>query len=159
MARQTEEPLGYQPLIPFLAVPDASEAITFYKTAFGAVERFRVSRPDGKLAHSELQFGEAVISVTDAIDVWPGGIPSTSVTPAITLLLSVPDVDQAFAHAVESGSTALRPVSTLLFGQRAGVLKDPFGHCWILSTHVEEVSPTEMQRRLNEAFAKHIRGT
>jgi PhnB protein len=155
MSHQSPEvPTGYQKLAPFFFVPKAERAIQFYERAFGARERFHVAAPDGRSLYSLIEIGEALVMLTDVLETAPGRDPTELGGVTSSFFIFVADVDTAFAHAIAQGASIVRPVATLLFGERVGTLRDPFGHCWMLSTHVEDVSPGEMQRRADEALSK-----
>lgn len=140
-------PDGYPRLSPYLIVDGAAEAIDFYCRVLGATERYRSAAPDGRIGHAELQFGDSVLMLADE---WPeagaAGPRSTGGTP-VSLMLYVEDVDATVAAALEAGATEVRPVEDQFHGDRLGVFEDPFGHRWNVATHVEDVSPEEMERR------------
>lgn len=132
----------------YFVCKDAIAAIEFYKTAFGAVENFRMTDPtSGKLGHAELQFGEAVFMLSDE---WPdfGAIsPDTLGGTPVSLYLSCNDVDSLVADAVAAGAILTRKPADQSFGERVAMVIDPYGHRWMLSQNIEDVSPAEMQRR------------
>jgi PhnB protein len=145
-------PEGYHTVTPALSIDGAAEAIEFYKRAFGAEERYRMTTPDGKIAHAELQIGDSVVMVSDAFE-WSGVKAPTQVGATTAgLFMYVEDVDAAFQSAVDAGATVAMPVETQFWGDRFGSLTDPFGHNWSLATHVEDVSREEIERRGREAF-------
>ena len=141
-------PDGYSRVTPYLVVDGAAEAIEFYKSVFGATERMRMDAPGGKIGHAELMFGDACLMLSDE---WPemgyrgpralGGSP-------VTISLYVEDVDATVAAAVDAGAKLIQPVKDQFYGDRTGNVEDPFGHRWHLATHVEDVAPEEMQRRM-----------
>jgi PhnB protein len=149
-SRSPEVPAGYPKLVPFIVVPNAAEAVEFYGRAFGAIERFRVVAPNGGALHIVLEIGEAVVMLNDFMQVPPP--QAGSALGASSFLIFVADVDAAIARAVDAGATLVQPIATLLFGERVGGLADPFGHNWMLATHVEDVAPEDMQRRADESF-------
>lgn len=134
-------------LFPYLRVRDAARAIEFYKAAFGATERLRLTEPGGRIGHCELLFGSWVLMVSEEYPEYgilgPPSIGGTSVS----IHLHVDDADAAIARAVAAGATVLRPASDAFYGERGGTVRDPFGHEWMLGHSIEEVSPDEMQRR------------
>jgi PhnB protein len=146
-------PEGYHTINPALTVRNAAAAIEFYKKAFGAVETVRMPGPDGKIGHAELRIGDSVLFLSDE---WPGMAvaPSLSGPPSNYLFMYVPDADRTFSQAIASGATATMPVQKQFWGDRYGKLTDPFGHHWGIATHVEDVSPEEMERRQAEFFKK-----
>jgi PhnB protein len=137
--------------VAYLCVHDAKEALDFYRRGFGATEVMRFEAPDGKIGHAEIRIGDAEIMLADeypGINQSPrqlGGTP-------VTIQLYVPDVDRFCARAVAGGATVVRPIEDEFFGDRRGVLRDPFGHVWMVATHKEDVSREEMQRRIGSAF-------
>lgn len=152
MANVKPIPDGYPQLTPYLCIDGAAEAIAFYGKVFGAKERMRMPAPNGKIGHAELQIGDSVVMLSDEypeMDV--RGPKSIGGTPT-TLSLYVDDVDTVVARAVEHGAKLLRPVKDEFYGDRSGQIEDPFGHRWSIATHVEDISPEEMQRRAAEAM-------
>lgn len=145
-------PDGYPQLSPYLCVDGAAAAIEYYSGVFGAKERSRMPGPGGRVGHAELQLGDSLIMLSDE---WPemGSRSPKSVggTP-VTLSLYVEDVDEVFARALEAGGNELSPVETQFYGDRMGLLEDPFGHRWSVASHVEDVAPDEMARRAAEAM-------
>lgn len=138
-------------LTPYLVAKDALEAIDFYKTAFGAVEEFRMTDPgDGRLGHAELIFGESRMMLSDEYPDFGAIGPNRLGGTAVTLHLSLADVDATVDRAVAAGATLLRAPADQTFGERTATLIDPFGHRWMLAQRIEEVSPAEMQRRWEE---------
>jgi len=140
-------PEGYRSVAPYLAVDGAARAIGFYAEAFGARERMRLEMPGGKVGHAELEIGGAVVMLADP---WPGGAfeAPRGETASVTLHLYVSDADAVFARAVEAGATAIGPVETHFYGDRGGMLRDPFGHHWHVAHRVEEVPLEEVKRRM-----------
>ncbi|HYG24695.1 MAG TPA: VOC family protein [Verrucomicrobiae bacterium] len=147
-------PKGFHSVTPYLAIKGASEAIEFYKRALGATERFRLPGPDGKtVGHAELVIGDSIIMVADE---FPGMNTSPTTVKATTVCFAVyvENVDQAFEKAIKAGGTVRYPVENKFWGDRAGTFEDPFGHQWSLMTHVEDVPPHEMERRMKEECGK-----
>ena len=141
-------PEGYSTVTPYLIVTGAAAAIEFYKKAFGAVEIMRLTQPDGKIGHAEIQIGSSKVMLADeAVDMgfWS---PRSLGGSGTGIMLYVDDVDRAFERARSAGAKALQPVKNQFYGDRSGTLSDPFGHMWTISTHVEDMSPEEMQHRL-----------
>lgn len=145
-------PEGYHTVTPYLIVQGAAEAIGFYAEALGAVERYRMPGPGGSVMHAEMQIGDSVVMLSDE-NPQVGAVSPQALggTPA-SLLIYTEDVDAAFARAVDAGATATMPPTDMFWGDRYGRLRDPFGHDWALATHIEDVGPEEMARRL-EAMA------
>jgi len=146
-------PDGYHAVTPLLVVNDAARAIEFYKSAFGAVERMRMAGPGGKIAHAEMTIGDSVIMLADEFPEWGDVGPKADDNSPVRIALYIDDVDEVARRAVAAGAKVLIPVADQFYGDRSGRLADPFGHLWIIATHKEDVSPGEMQKRM-EALAK-----
>ena len=153
-AKPSPIPDSYRRVTPSLTVAGAVKALEFYGAVFGATERMRFPGPDGTIAHAEIQIGDSVVIVEDEDPQRgtkappPGGLPGS---PA-SLFIYVEDVDAVIARAVELGATLQRPAEDQFYGDRDGYLVDPFGHGWIVASHVEDVTPEEMTRRMAELF-------
>jgi PhnB protein len=147
-------PEGYHSLTPYLYVSDGKAAIEFYKRAFGARELLRMDGPDGKIGHAELRIGDSVIMLADEHPQMGALSPKTVGGSPSSLLLYVENVDQVFDRAVKEGATVLRPVANQFYGDRSGGLKDPFGHQWYVSTHVEDVPPEELKKRMAQVIGQ-----
>jgi PhnB protein len=144
-------PSGYHSVTPYLIVDGAAAAITFYREAFGATEVLRLPMGD-KIGHAEVKIGDSHVMLSDE---WPDmGMlgPTKRGGTSTSLSLYVTDVDLAFVRALAAGAREERPVADQFYGDRMGTLIDPFGHRWSLVSHIEDVSPEEMHRRL-EAMA------
>jgi PhnB protein len=144
------QPDGYPTVSASLAIDGAADAIDFYTKVFGATERMRMPGPGGTVAHSELQIGDSVVMLADEYPdagfVAPGRLGGTPVG----LSVYVDDVDAVFAAAIEAGATVIREPEDQFYGDRAGQFLDPWGHRWGVATHIEDVTPEEMQRRSAE---------
>jgi PhnB protein len=140
-------PEDYPRVSPSLSIDGATAAIDFYKEVFGATERMRID--DGeRIGHAELQIGDSVIMVADEYpEMGIVGPKKVGGTP-VFLSVYVEDVDATFAKAIELGATELRPVQDQFYGDRSGNFEDPWGHRWGVATHIEDVSPEEMTRRI-----------
>jgi PhnB protein len=148
-------PDGLTTITPHLVVREAVKAIDFYKRAFGAEEVSRVATPDGKsIMHADLKIGNAHIFLVDEM---PGmecrGPQSLGGTP-VTIHMYVPDVDKAFERAVAAGAEVRMPVADMFWGDRYGIVADPFGHSWSIATHKEDVSVEEIMKRAEAACGK-----
>jgi PhnB protein len=150
-------PDGYHAVTPALVVRDAARAMEFYKAAFGAQERMRMAGPGGKIVHAEMTIGDSVIMVADEFPEWGNLSPESLKGSPVRMGLYVEDVDAVANRAVAAGAKVLIPVADQFYGDRSGRLADPFGHIWIISTHKEDVSPEEMQNRM-DAFSKKQSG-
>ena len=147
-------PAGYHSLTPYMTVRDANAAIDFYRRAFGAEPVMRLDMPDGSVAHAEIRIGDSIVMLSEENEQWGTKGPLTLGGSPMFLMAYVPDVDAAFHRAIDAGATEVRPVANQFYGDRSGTLKDPFGHQWTLSTHVEDVSEAEAQRRMEAEFSK-----
>lgn len=134
-------------------VKDAAQAIAFYEQAFGAKELFRLMPPDGRVGHAELQLGGSVIMLADEFPDFGALSPVSIGGTPVSFRIAVDDVDAVLKRAVSAGATLLRPVKDEFYGDRTGMVSDPFGHKWQVATVKEVVSPEEMQRWLNAQFA------
>ncbi|MGD9762809.1 MAG: VOC family protein [Candidatus Binatia bacterium] len=141
-------PDGYPRVTPYLCVDGAKAAIEFYGRVLGAKERMRISSPDGKIGHAELQIGDSLIMLADEHPEMHFLGPKKIGGTPVTISVYVESVDDAFDRAVQAGATIMRPVENQFYGDRAGQFEDPFGHRWHLATHVEDVSPEEMAERV-----------
>jgi len=140
-------PEGYHAITPYLSVKGAAAAIDFYKKAFGATEVLRMTRPDGRIGHAELTIGDSRVMLADEhpeIDF--RGPQSLGGTP-VHLHLYVPDVDAVVERAVGAGARLVRPVQDQFYGDRLGMVTDPFGHVWSVATHKEDLSMAEIEKR------------
>lgn len=143
----------YHTATPFLAYKDAAAAIEFYKKAFGATERMRLTEPGGKIGHAEIAIGDSVIRLSDEYADYGVLSAQTLGASPVRMNLHVPDVDTLAKQAVAAGAMLVRPVADQFYGYRAGVVSDPFGYTWILSTRIEDVSVEELQRRFDKINA------
>jgi PhnB protein len=143
-------PNGYHTATPYLCIKGAASAIEFYKEAFQAVEKLRVPGPGGKLLHAEIQIGDSPIMMGDEFPEMGAVSPQTLGGAGMSILLYVEDVDAVFARAITAGAIERRQVQDQFYGDRSGTLADPFGHVWTISTHVEDVSPEELERRMSK---------
>jgi PhnB protein len=147
MAAVKPIPDNYPRVTAYLAIDGASDAIEFYKKIFGAQERFRMPQPDGTIGHAEIQLGDSVIMMSDAFPEMGVVDPKKLGGTPVTLSVYVQDVDTTFANAIKAGGTQVQPVEDKFYGDRAGQFEDPWGHRWNVMTHVEDVSPEEMEKR------------
>ena len=141
-------PDRYQVVTPYLIVRGAAKAIDFYKQAFGAEEEMRMAGPDGRIGHAEIRVGGAVLMLADEAPGMGHHSPTALGGTTVGILVYVPNVDEVFGRAVAAGAQVMRPLENQFYGDRSGTLIDPFGHKWTIATHVEDVPPEEMQRRL-----------
>ena len=143
-------PEGYHSVTPYLIVDGAAEALEFYKTAFGATEVLRVPDPSGRIGHAEIRIGESHVMLADEHpELGQRGPKAVGGTP-VSLMIYVEDADARFQAALAGGATQVRPIENQFYGDRSGMITDPFGHVWTIATHVEDVAPEELDRRLKE---------
>jgi PhnB protein len=145
-------PAGMSTISPHLVCAGAADAIEFYKRAFGAKEMARLAGPDGRLMHGCIRIGGSTVLLVDEYKEWGMQSPLTLGGTPVTVHLYVPDVDAFVARAVEAGATVTMPVQDMFWGDRYGVMKDPFGHSWSAATHQRDVTPEEIK----EAMAKSM---
>jgi PhnB protein len=140
-------PEGYSSITPYLTVKGADKALAFYAKAFGAKELFRMPMGD-KVGHAEMQIGNARLMLGDESLETGAVAPKGDGRTPVAICLYVEDVDAVFKAALGAGAKELRPVQNQFYGDRSGMLTDPFGHVWNVATHVEDVSSEEMKRRM-----------
>ena len=145
-------PEGYGAVTPYLIVKGAAAAIDFYKKVFGATEKMRMPGPDGKIGHAEIQVGESNIMLADENAQMDARSPKTVGGSPVGLVLYVENVDKTVEKATAAGAKVKTKVEDKFYGDRMGTIEDPFGHIWYVGTHIEDVSPEEMKRRM-EALA------
>ena len=144
-------PDGYHSLTTYLSIKGAADAIAFYKKAFDAKEIYRLPMPDGRIGHAELQIGDSRLMLADEMPEMADAVaksPRTLGGVASGLNIYVEDVDARFQRAVEAGATVKRPLTNQFYGDRSGTVEDPFGHIWTIATHIEDVSPEEINKRM-----------
>jgi uncharacterized glyoxalase superfamily protein PhnB len=143
-------PSGQHAITPHLVIKGASEAIEFYKKAFGAEEisRMPMPGPDGslRLGHVAIQIGDSRLFLADEFPEW--GVKGPNGTSPVTIHLYVNDADATFSQAVEAGATVAMPLADMFWGDRYGKLVDPFGHHWSIATHKEDLTPEQMRERM-----------
>ncbi len=147
-------PKGTHTLTPYLAVRDADLAIKFYKKAFGAKELFRLKGKDGRIGHAELRIGDSIIMLSDEFLEMGAIGPETLGGCPIKLQIAVKNTDAFMAKAITAGATLVRPAHDQFYGYRAGMVMDPFGYSWGVSSRIEIVSPKEMQKRWKQIEAE-----
>ncbi len=148
-------PEGFHSLTPDLVVSDAAEAIEFYKRAFGAKKRRVFYGPDGRIVHAEIQIGDSILLLSPEFPEMNVFSPqSTGGGTSASMFLYVEDVDAIFAKAVSAGATVTMPLADAFWGDRAGSIVDPFGHRWMLATHMKDLSDEEIEKAAKAMFAK-----
>ncbi len=150
-------PRNFRTVTPHLTIEGASEAIKFYKKAFGAKELGRMKTPDGRVMHAMIVIGNSVVMLNDAFPEWGGkGAKALGGTPT-AIHLYVDDADKTFKKAVKAGATVAVPMADMFWGDRYGMVTDPFGHRWAVATHKKDLSKAEMAKAAKAAMASHPR--
>jgi len=134
-------PDGYRTVTPFLGATDCAQLIDFLKQAFGAEEIMRMPGPGGVVVHAEVNLGNSRLMM--------GNAPVQN-----SMFVYVEDVDSVYKRAVRAGATSEREPTNEFWGDRAAKLKDPFGNTWWIATHMEDVSPHELTKRVAAATSK-----
>ena len=147
-------PEGYHSVTPYLFVRSAASAIDFYRNVFGATEVVRMAGSNGKIMHAELKIGDSIVMLADENPTTGMMSPQTIGGFSVGLHLYVENVDAVIQKAVENGAKLLRPIKNQFYGDRSGSVLDPFGHMWSVATHVEDVSPEEMRKRMTAAMGQ-----
>lgn len=142
-------PDGYHSVTPYLIVDGAAKALDFYKRAFDAVELVRMGGPDGKIGHAEIRIGNSPVMMADEHPEMGFRSPTSLGNTPVGLMIYVEDCDAVYNQAVGEGAKVLKPLADQFYGDRSGTVLDPFGHQWTIATHKEDVSPEEMDRRMN----------
>ena len=142
-------PDGYHTVTAYLMVDDAAKALDFYREAFGAEELYRLPMGD-KIGHAEIMIGDTHLMLADEFPDMDALGPNKRGGATASFMIYVPDADAAYDRAVKAGAKADRPLKNEFWGDRIGTVIDPFGHKWSLATHLEEVAPEEMQKRMAE---------
>ena len=140
-------PAGYHSVIPYLSVDNAGAAIDYYIKAFGAIEVMRMPMGD-RIGHAEIKIGDSHIMLSDEFPEMGMIGPNKRGGPSVSIMIYLPDVDTVFARAISEGGREERAVQDQFYGDRSGTLVDPFGHRWMIATHIEDVSDDEIQRRM-----------
>ena len=144
-------PEGYPRVTPYLTVAGAADAIDFYCKVLGATERMRMPGPaPGSVGHAELQVGDSVIMLADEFPEMGQRGPKAIGGSPVAVMVYVEDVDSVFQSAISNGATEIQAVQDQFYGDRSGMFEDPFGHLWNVASHVEDVSPEEMEKRMAE---------
>jgi PhnB protein len=141
-------PAGYHTATPYLIARNAAKALDWYKEVFGAVEVMRFPTPDGKIGHAEIKIGDSHIMLADEFPEMNAVSPETIGGTATAIMIYVPDVDTVFKKAVAMGAKVKEGLQDKFYGDRNATFYDPFGHQWSVATHIEDVTPEEMQRRM-----------
>jgi PhnB protein len=146
-------PEGYHTLTSYLTVDNATEAIEFYKQAFGAKERMRMEAPGGMIGHAEIEIGDSLVMLSDAFPQGTTRPPKELGGTTAGIFMYSEDVDAAVQKAVDAGATVAMEVDDMFWGDRFGSVTDPYGHLWSIATHREDLTPEEIAERGKTAMA------
>jgi len=150
-------PTGFEGIIPHLVCENAKAAIEFYKKAFGAEEVASMPSPDGRIMHAEIRIGGNLVFLVDDFPEYcegKSGTPKALGGTPVVLHRYVKDCDAAIKQAVDAGATVKMPPADMFWGDRYGVITDPFGHDWSIATHQKDLTPEQMMKNMEEAFAQ-----
>ena len=153
-ANVEKNPSCMRSITPHLICAGASDAIEFYKKAFGAEEMMRLPGPNGRLMHGSVRIGDSMVMLVDEVPEWGTLGPKALKGSPVTIHLMVDDVDAIFAQAVAAGATVKMPVADMFWGDRYGLVVDPFGHVWSIATHMRDLTPEEILEAGRAAMAK-----
>lgn len=155
MPSQTKPiPQDSHSVTPYLTLSDTARALDFYKRAFGAKEIMRMDGPDGKIGHAEIKIGDSIVMLADEFPEMGARGPKSLGGSPFSLMIYLENVDARFQQAVSAGAKVVRPVQDQFYGDRSGIVEDPFGHVWNLATHIEDIPPGEMKKRAEEWMKK-----
>ncbi len=150
MAKTSPVPKGFRTVTPHLVVRNAAGALEFYQRAFGAEVLNKLAAPEGPIMHAEIRIGDSIVMLNDEME----GQQGPQGPSPVTIHLYVPNADATFKNAVDVGAQAVMPLANMPWGDRYGVVVDPYGHTWSIATRIEEVSEAELYRRLAGAAAE-----
>ena len=150
MSKVKAIPDGMTAVTPHIVVAGAAKAIDWYKKAFGATEEVRMPDPAGRVMHACIRINGAAIFLVDEMPEWGSVGPQSLKSSPVTIHLMVEDADKVFDQAVKAGAAVTMPLADQFWGDRYGVLRDPFGHSWSVATHVRDVTPAEMAKAMKE---------
>ena len=148
----TAIPEGFHTITTFLNVKDCDKAIDFYKAAFGAEELGRHAMPDGSIMHALLKIGDSMLMLNDEFPMMGAKGPTSIGGTPVTLNLYVQDADKAWARAVKAGATVKMPIADMFWGDRYGIVADPFGHAWSIATHKVDLTPAQVMEAAKAAM-------
>ena len=144
---------GMHTITPHLICSNCSEAIEFYKKAFGAEEVMRMPMPDGRIGHAQLKIGDSNLFLADEFPDYGSVGPLTLKGSPVAIHLAVPDVDALWTRARDAGAKVRMELEDAFWGDRYGQLEDPYGHRWSLATHIRDVSPEEMEEAMKREMS------
>lgn len=147
-------PADMHTVTPHLVCAGAADAVEFYKKAFGAVELMRLPAPDGKLMHAAVRIGDSRVMLVDENPQWKIFGPTVLKGTPVTIHLQVPDADEVFAQATGAGAQVVMPLTDMFWGDRYGVVADPFGHHWSIATRLHDLTPEQIQAAAAEQMCQ-----
>jgi PhnB protein len=147
-------PKGYHSVTPSIFVAGATKAIEFYKKAFGAEEVSRFAGPDGKIMHAEIRIGDSPIMLADEMPEYGGKSPAMLGGTPVSFFIYQDNVDAAWKRATDAGAQIVQPLIDQFWGDRAGCLKDPFGHNWWLAQHIQDLTADELNKAAEAMFSQ-----
>jgi PhnB protein len=139
-------PDGMHTVTPHLICDGAADAIAFYKKAFNAQDLAQLAGKNGKIVHALIRIGDSMIMLVDEFPEWGSFGPRSLKGSPVTIHLYVEDADAIVARAVEAGATVIMPIADMFWGDRYGVIEDPFGHRWSVATHIRDATPEELAK-------------
>lgn len=146
-------PKEYGSVTPYLMVRNGLEAIELYKSVFSATEHLKLTTPDGRqVLHAEVKIGDSIVMLADITSDMEVPTISADQWPPISIMLYVDDVDQVYTRAVGAGFASEMEPTDMFYGDRTSKVRDPYGHRWAISTHIEDVPQDEVERRARAMF-------
>ena len=150
MNKPSPIPPGMHSVTPHLVCAGAADAIEFYKKAFNAEELAQLAGPDGKLMHGLIKIGDSMLMLVDEYPQWDSLGPNARKGSSVTLHLYVEDADAQFKQAIDAGCSVRMPLDDMFWGDRYGIVKDPFGHSWSIATHQRDLTPEEIGQAMQK---------
>src|SRR5437868_4533571 len=147
-------PPGFHTLTPHLVVRNAPEALEFYKKALGAEVLNVAKTPDGKVMHAALRIGDSMLMLNDEMPEFGALSPLANGGAGVTIHIYTEDADSAYNRAVSAGAQVKMPLMDQFWGDRYGIVTDPYGHSWSVAAHIRDMSPEEMESGMKDAMAK-----
>lgn len=144
-------PEGHTTVTPHLAMDDCTAAIEFYEKAFNAERIAVVAGAPGTVVHAEIRIGNAIVWLADAVPDHAKTATMLGGSP-VSLHLYLEDVDAVWKQAIDAGAKIKMPLENMFWGDRYGMIEDPFGMTWELAQHIEDVRPEDMPARAAEAM-------
>ncbi|CAN7217144.1 VOC family protein [Pseudoduganella sp. LjRoot289] len=148
-------PEGFHTITPHLVCEGAADAIEFYKKAFNAVEMGRMPGPGGKVMHAQVKIGSSIVMLVDDFPEWGSIGPKALKGSPVVIHMYVEDVDAVYKQAVDAGGTPKMPPADMFWGDRYGMVTDPFGHLWSIATHKRDMTPEQMQQEMQKSMSEN----